>query len=73
LSASAITNLFLTGVGLQVQGAPDGNGNLNLNWIPSLTLQSAPSVTGPFTDVLNATPPYTTPIIGNQQFFRARY
>ena len=34
------------------------------------TLQSAPALTGPFTNLPAATSPYTNPITGPQQFFR---
>ena len=33
-------------------------------------LQSAPSVSGTFTNILGATSPYTNPSAGGQQFFR---
>jgi hypothetical protein len=36
----------------------------------SFTLQSAPSVTGPFTNLPAATSPFTNPITAPQQFFR---
>ena len=39
--------------------------------IPGFSLQSAPSLTGTFTNISGATtPPYTNPITGGQQFFR---
>jgi hypothetical protein len=43
-----------------------------LNWSGSFVLQSATSVTGPYTDVLNATAPYTNSTSGAQKFFRLR-
>lgn len=73
LTPSAITNLFLAGVGLQVGATSDGAGNLNLNWMPGLTLQEATSVTGPWTDVSGSpTPPYSVPMLGTQHYYRAR-
>ena len=36
----------------------------------AFTLQSAPAVTGPFTNVPGATSPYTIPLTGARQFFR---
>jgi hypothetical protein len=35
----------------------------------ALSLQSAPSVTGPYTNVPGATSPYTNAITGTQQYF----
>jgi hypothetical protein len=75
LSASTVTNLFLAGVGLQTSGVPDGAGNLNLNWMPGLTLQEANAVTGPWTDVGGSpTPPQSVPILSanHQHFYRVR-
>ena len=73
LSANTITNLFLAGVGVQVGGTPDGNGNLILNWLTGGTLQSAPSLTGPYSDMPSATAPYTVPIpLTGNQFYRVR-
>jgi len=69
LSPAAITNLFLTGVGLHLQAARDPNtpGNLLLNW-PYGYLKSSTSVTGPYTDVPLTTNgvPYSVPIVGTQ-------
>jgi hypothetical protein len=36
------------------------------------SLQSAPAITGPWTDVAGATSPYTTPATGAAKFFRAK-
>ena len=36
------------------------------------TLQSAPALTGPFTNLPGATSPSTNPITGPQQFFRLK-
>lgn len=75
LTPSAITNLFFAGVGLYVGGTPDGSGNLNLNWMPVLTLQEANLVTGPWTDVSGSpTPPYSVPISSTtaQHYYRVR-
>jgi len=35
-------------------------------------LQTAPALSGPFTNILGATSPYTNPITGAQQFFRLK-
>ena len=49
-------------------------GNLTLTWTnPLFALQSATSVEGPYSDVPNATSPYSTPLAGPQQFFRLKY
>jgi hypothetical protein len=75
LTPQQVTNLFLAGVGVQIKGAPDGAGNLNLNWLPGGTLQEANSVTGPYTDVSGSpTPPYSVPIstATPQHYYRVR-
>ena len=46
--------------------------NLILNWSGSFFLQSATNVTGPYSDVSDATNPYTNSISGGQLFFRLR-
>jgi hypothetical protein len=38
----------------------------NANW----RLQSAADLTGPFTNIDGATSPYTTPLVGNERYFR---
>ncbi|HWF17831.1 MAG TPA: LamG domain-containing protein, partial [Verrucomicrobiae bacterium] len=48
-----------------------GNGQLVLTWTTG-TLQSAPAVSGPYTDISNATSPYPLVPSGIQQFFRVR-
>ena len=47
------------------------SGNLILTW-PTGTLQSAPVVTGPYTDVAGASSPYTLTASGAQQYFRVK-
>jgi len=47
--------------------------NVILTWptnAAGFTLQSAPAITGTFTNILGATNPYTNPITGAQKFFR---
>ena len=47
------------------------NNNVVLSWTNSgFNLQSAPAVTGPFTNLPAATSPYTNPLTVPQQFFR---
>jgi Concanavalin A-like lectin/glucanases superfamily len=79
LSASTITNLYLTGAALYVAGAPDPSfpGNLLLNY-PLGNLQSADQVQGPYTDVLDGgslpvVSPYSVPMTNAASFFRAKY
>jgi hypothetical protein len=46
--------------------------NVVLRWTnPAFSLQSAPAVTGVYTNIPGATSPYTSAITGSQQFFRA--
>lgn len=47
------------------------NGDVILTW-PAGTLQSAPAVTGPFTDLSGASSPYTLTPSSARQFFRVR-
>ena len=45
--------------------------NLVLSWLnPTFRLQSAPNVTGTFTNIPGATSPYTNPVTGAGKFFR---
>ncbi len=75
LSATSVTNLYLAGVGQGVYAAPDGLGNLILNWYPGFTLQSANnSVFGPYSTVGGSpVPPYSValPTTGSK-YYRAR-
>jgi hypothetical protein len=46
-------------------------GNLVLTWTDStFSLQAAPTVTGAYTNVPNATSPFTNAVSASQQFFR---
>ena len=45
------------------------NGNIVVNFTG--VLQSAPSVTGPWTDMTGVTSPYTAPATQDQQYFRS--
>ena len=69
LTPQQIQNLYLAGVGILIQGTPDGAGNLVLNWFPGFTLQQANNVQGPYTDISEATPPYSVPITGTGAVF----
>jgi len=45
--------------------------NMVLTWSdPTFSLQSAPLVTGTYTNITGATSPYTNPITGQQKYFR---
>ncbi|MCL5098990.1 MAG: Ig-like domain-containing protein, partial [Candidatus Omnitrophica bacterium] len=44
--------------------------NVVISWTGTGTLESAPSLDGPWTAVQNANNPYTTAITGNAQFYR---
>jgi hypothetical protein len=74
LSSSQITNLFLNGVGLHLQGVRDPSvaGNLLMNWTYG-HLQSSINVAGPYSDVAGTsnTVPYSVPMTG-QLFYRLR-
>ncbi len=81
LTPTAISNLFIAGVGTspRVVGTADGAGNMNLDWYPNvgLILQEADSLNGTFTDVLdinsqNVTPPYSESITNAQRYYRLR-
>ncbi|HEV2436633.1 MAG TPA: LamG-like jellyroll fold domain-containing protein [Verrucomicrobiae bacterium] len=53
---------------IQKQGA-----NVIISWNPVTgVLQSAASVSGPYSDILGSTSPYTNAVSGTQQFFRVR-
>ena len=52
-------------------GIQSSGGNIVLTW-PSGTLQLAPAVTGPYTNVTGASNPYTLAPSGAQQFFRVK-
>ena len=61
VGTNPVVSLYITKVG----------GNVILNWAPG-TLQSASSVTGPFTDMPTATSPFTNAPSGSQKYFRVR-
>jgi hypothetical protein len=52
--------------------ATNAPGALIMNWSGSFFLQSATTVTGPYTDVINGTRPYTNSTSVGQGFFRLR-
>ena len=48
-------------------------GNVSISWTPSVgVLQSAPAITGPYTDIPAAASPYTTPATGASLYYRVR-
>jgi hypothetical protein len=74
LTPQQIQGLYEAGIGLWIDGQPDGGGNLMLNWLPGHTLQEANDVQGPYTDIGAATAPYPvslTPPIGTK-FYRIK-
>jgi hypothetical protein len=74
LTAEQIKGLYLAGgAGRWLEGIPDGSGNLTLNWTSGFTLQEAAAVTGPWTDIVDATPPYSAPITTTgAKFYRVK-
>ncbi|EEF57248.1 LamG-like jellyroll fold domain-containing protein, partial [Pedosphaera parvula] len=48
------------------------NGNHVLTWSTASPLESAPTVTGPWTTVVGGASPYTIATIGSQQFYRLK-
>lgn len=62
--------LNVPGLGTTLNIALQG-GQVTLSWSSAaFSLQSAPTVAGVYTNVANATSPYTTAVTGTQQFFR---
>jgi hypothetical protein len=57
-------------VGTTMNVALNADGSLNITWTGGGTLQSAPSVNGPWSDVTGATSPATVQTSGAMQFFR---
>jgi hypothetical protein len=76
LTPTQIKSLYLAGVGYQLQGGPDGAGNLVLNWLDGVgsVLQQANNLAGPYTDIGSATPPYSVPIVtAGNKFYRIKH
>jgi hypothetical protein len=65
---SSVTNTTIPSVTLTITHSGD---NVILDW-SSGTLQSASQITGPFSDVPGATPPYTNTPTAAQQFYRVQ-
>jgi len=58
-----------TRIPLVIEPTPDGS--VRLTWTdPTFALQSAPAAPGTYTNVPNATSPFTNAVTGSQQFFR---
>jgi len=74
LTAAQIATNYLLGPAapglVELSIAPGATG-YQINW-PSGTLQSAPSVTGPWTTVTGATAPYVIPAASGTQFYRVK-
>jgi hypothetical protein len=58
--------------GLKFTAVTRSGGNINIAWTGTGTLQSANAVTGPWTDVANATTPFSAPISGAAKFYRLK-
>ncbi len=68
LSPEQIQEHFANSLRLNISAS---GANVILTW-PMGTLQSAPSLTGPYNDLSNATSPWTNAISGPQTFYRVR-
>jgi hypothetical protein len=68
--ASSTATLTVTGGPVNLESQTIG-GQLVLTW-PTGTLQSAPAIFGPYTDVSGATSPYSLDTSNEQQYFRIR-
>lgn len=63
-------NVYSLNLGIPLAAQISG-GNLVLTWTDStFSLQAAPTVTGAYTNVPNATSPFTNTVPASQQFFR---
>ena len=79
MDETAFYNYALTSAQVQAHAAGSvwlnitrtGTTTVQLTW-PVGTLQSAPAVTGTYTDVTGATSPYTNAISGSAKFFRVK-
>jgi hypothetical protein len=60
-------------VGLPPLTISSSGGNVLVTWSGPAKLQSAPSVSGPYTDVTGATSPYSPPATGAARFFRTQW
>lgn len=48
-------------------------GNVSISWTPGVgVLQSAPAITGPYTDIPASTSPYSAPATGAPKYYRVR-
>jgi hypothetical protein len=73
LTQSQLEQLYLASAGPVRLDFEHLNGQLILSWsYAGFTLQSAPTVTGTFTNVTGATSPYTNSATAPQQFFRLK-
>jgi hypothetical protein len=60
-------------VGLPPLTIDRSGGNVVITWTGPAKLQSATSVSGPYTDVAGATSPYSPPANGAARFFRTQW
>jgi hypothetical protein len=69
--ADVFTEPAISPIPLQISLA---GGDVTLTWAnPAFKLYSASTVNGAFTEVIGATSPYSTPISGNERYFRLVY
>jgi hypothetical protein len=59
-------------VQLQFLPATVSGGQITLNWTGSGALESAPAITGPWTEVQGATTPYSEAVVPGRRFYRLR-
>ena len=58
---------------LQFQAPTVSGGQITLNWTGSGALESAPTITGPWTEIPAATTPYSEAVVnGQMRFYRLR-
>ena len=71
--ASQIRQIFQSRMEVQAGGGSGGTaGALRLDWSSEGTLEWAPFVNGPWTELPDAVPPYDAPMDGGLQFYRIR-
>jgi hypothetical protein len=68
LTPQQIQNHFLNTTYLSITSS---GSNIVITW-PTGTLQSSTNVIGPYVNVSGATSPYTSSVVGTQQFYRAQ-
>jgi hypothetical protein len=67
--AFTLPKLVVPGSGLKIV---DNHGELSLTWNGTAVLQTTPSLTEPFVDVVSAVSPYAVPTVTPARFYRLR-